>query len=151
NLGTGVTLPSGGFGGRGGGGGRGGFGAATDSAGGGALATRMGLHGEPVVIVGSDNKTLYLSGTRPPGASWNTQAPGPWVDKVDFETRQRSRVFDSPADAFEEFVTALDDDYGEYIYTKESPTVIADAWLHAKNGADKQITHAVDVGPEVSL
>jgi dipeptidyl aminopeptidase/acylaminoacyl peptidase len=149
NLGTGVTLPSGGFGGRGGG--RGGFGAATDTAAGGALATRAGAHGEPVVIVGSDNKTVYLSGTRAPAASWNTQAPRPWVDKLDVETRQRSRVFDSPSDAYEEFVTALDDDYGEYIYTKESPTVIADAWLHAKNGADAQITHAVDVGPEVSL
>jgi dipeptidyl aminopeptidase/acylaminoacyl peptidase len=150
NLGAGVTLPSGGFGGRGGGG-RGGFGAAPDSAAGGALATRMGPHGEPVVIVGSDNKTVYLSGTRAPGANWNTQAPRPWVDKLDFEAHQRSRVFDSPADAYEEFLTALDDDYGEYIYTKESPTVIADAWLHAKNGGDKQITHAVDVGPEVSL
>jgi len=150
NLGVGVTLPGGGFGGRGGGSGRGGFGAANDSTGG-ALATKTGPHGEPVVIVGSDNKSVYVSGTRMPGANWNTQAPRPWVDKLDFESGHRTRVFDSPADAYEEFVTALDDDYGEYIYTKESPTVIADAWLHAKSGASTQLTHAVDVGPEVSL
>ena len=153
NLGAGVTLPGGvgGFGGRGGGGGRGGFGAASDSVTGGAVAMKVGPHGEPVVIVGSDNKTLYLSGTRAPGANWNTQAPRPWVEKLDFESGQRSRVFDSPADAYEEFVTALDDDYGEYIYTRESPTVIADAYLHTKGGANTQLTHAVDVGPEVSL
>jgi dipeptidyl aminopeptidase/acylaminoacyl peptidase len=151
NLGAGVTLPGGGFGGRGGGGGRGGAGAASDSAAGGALATRMGPRGEPVVMVGSDNKTVFLAGTRMPGAKWNTEAPRPWVDKLDFETGQRSRVFDSPADSYEELVTALDDDYGDYIYTKESPTVIADAWLHAKSGSTTQITHAVDVGPEVSL
>ena len=100
NLGAGVTLPGGGgFGGRGGGGGRGGFGAQSDTSGG-ALATRTGAHGEPVVIVGSDNKTVFLSGTRAPGANWNTQAPRPWVDKLDFETGQRARVFDSPADAY---------------------------------------------------
>src|SRR5262249_62034796 len=116
-----------------------------------ALATKTGAHGEPVVIVGSDNKTVYLSGTRTPGANWNTQAPRPWVDKLDFEAGKRSRVFDSPADAFDEFISALDDDYGEYIYTHESPTVIADAYLHTKSGAHTQLTHAVDVGPEVSL
>ena len=105
SLGTGVTLPGGGgFGGRGGGGGRGGAGAADDTTGG-ALATKSGPHGEPVVIVGSDNKTVFLSGTRTPGANWNTQGPRPWVDKLDFETGQRARVFDSPADAYDEFVT----------------------------------------------
>ena len=43
-------------------------------------------NGQQVVVVGSDNKTVFVSGTRMPGANWKTQAPRPWVDKLDFET-----------------------------------------------------------------
>jgi dipeptidyl aminopeptidase/acylaminoacyl peptidase len=151
NLGRGVTVPAGGGGGRGGGGGAFGAAGADTSAAGGALATKRGPNGLPVVIVGSDNKTVYLSGTRNPGANWNTQAPRPWVDKLDFESGKRDRVFDSPANGFDEFVTALDDDYSAYIYTHETPTVIQDAYLRdAKAGTSTQITHAKDVAPEVS-
>jgi dipeptidyl aminopeptidase/acylaminoacyl peptidase len=148
NLGRGVTVSSGG-GGRGGGG-FGGAGADT-TANGGALATKRGPNGPLVVIVASDNKTVYLSGTRAPAANWNTQAPRPWVDKVDFESNKRDRIFDSPADGFDEFVTALNDDYSAYIYTHESPTVIQDAYLRdARTGKSTQLTHAKDVAPEVS-
>ncbi len=147
SLGRGVTLATGG--GRGGGA----FGAAAADTGaaGGALATKPGPNGAPVVIVGTDNKTVYLAGTRNPGANWNTQAPRPWVDKFDFESGKRDRVFDSPASGYDEFVTALDDDYSAYVYTHESPTVIQDAWLRdAKAGTSTQLTHAKDVAPEVS-
>jgi dipeptidyl aminopeptidase/acylaminoacyl peptidase len=150
NLGRGVTVPAAG-GGRGGGGGA--FGAAGADTGTtrGALATKRGPNGVPVVIVASDNKTVYLSGTRAPGANWVTQAPRPWVDKLDFEGGTRNRLFESPADTYDEFVTALDDDYSAYIYTHESPTVIQDAYLRdAKAGTSTQITHAKDVAPEVS-
>ncbi|MGH7654385.1 MAG: alpha/beta hydrolase family protein, partial [Gemmatimonadaceae bacterium] len=150
SLGRGVTLATGG--GRGGGGG-GGFGGAATGAGetGGALATKRGPNGPPVVIVGSDNKTVYLSGTRMPGANWNTEAPRPWVDKLDFESGKRDRLLDSPANEFDTFVTALDDDYSAFIYTRESPTVIEDAWLRdMKTATSTQITHAKDVAPEVS-
>jgi dipeptidyl aminopeptidase/acylaminoacyl peptidase len=153
SLGAGVTLPGGGgFGGFGGGrGGRGGGGGNADSVSGGALALKRGPNGENVVVVGSDNKTVFVSGTRTPGAQWNTRAPRPWVDKIDFETGQRSRVFDSPADAYDEFVTALDDDYSQFIYTHESPTVIPDAYLRdTKAGTSKKITENKDVGPEIT-
>jgi dipeptidyl aminopeptidase/acylaminoacyl peptidase len=153
SLGAGVTLPGGGgFGGFGGGrGGRGGGAGNADSISGGALAMKRGPNNEPVVVVGSDNKSVFVSGTRSPGARWNTQAPRPWVEKLDFETRQRTRVFDSPADAYEEFVAALDDDYSQLIYTHESPTVIPDAFiLNTKTNANTKITNNKDVGPEVT-
>ncbi|HEV8410325.1 MAG TPA: prolyl oligopeptidase family serine peptidase [Gemmatimonadaceae bacterium] len=150
NLGRGVTVPAGGGGRAGGGGGAFGGGADTSTTGG-RLEMKRGPNGANVVMVGSDNKTVYLSGTRSPGANWNTQAPRPWVDKLDFETGKRDRVFDSPANAYDEFVSALDDDFSAYIYTHESPTVIQDAYLRdAKAGTSTQITHAKDVAPEVS-
>ncbi|MEA3247260.1 MAG: prolyl oligopeptidase family serine peptidase, partial [Gemmatimonadota bacterium] len=150
NLGRGVTLPGGGFGGRGGGGGRGGFGAGGDSTAlGGALLTRRNPAGESVVLLGADGKTVAVQGTRQPGAKWSSEAPRPWVDRLDIETGQRSRVLDSPADGYDQFVTALDDDLSAILYTHESPTTIPDVWLKDASGARK-ITSNVDVGPEVT-
>jgi dipeptidyl aminopeptidase/acylaminoacyl peptidase len=150
NLGRGVTLPgAGGFGG-----GRGGaFGAAAadTSVAGGALATRRGANGESLVVVGSDNKSVFLSGTRMPGANWSKQAPRPWIDRLDFESGQRARVFESPADAYDEIVTALDDDYSRFIYTHESPKIIPDAYLRdAKSGANTKLTNNREAAPEVA-
>jgi dipeptidyl aminopeptidase/acylaminoacyl peptidase len=149
NLGRGVTLAAGGgFGGRGGGFGGGG---ADTAATGGTVAMKRGPNGAQFVVVGSDNKTVFLSGTRSPGANWQTQAPRPWTDKLDFESGQRARIFDSPADAYEQMVAPLDDDYAQYIYTHESPTVITDAYLRdVKAGSSKKLTNNKDVMPEVT-
>ena len=150
-LGRGVTLPGGGGFGAGGRGGAG-AGGGTDATGtGGALQLKRGPNGQQFVIVGTDGKSVAVSGTRTPGAKWNTEGPRPWLDKLDFETGKRTRIFDAPTNAYEEFVTALDDDFSSYIYTHESRTVIADAWMKdVTTGTTKQLTHAVDVGPEVT-
>jgi len=152
-LGRGVSLGGGGGFGRGGGGGRAGGGGAGDdsTALGGSVATRPGPAGVSQVVVASDGKTVFLSGTRNPSSNWQTQAPRPWLDKLDFETGQRSRIFDAPADSYDEFVTALDDDYSQFIYTHESPTVVPDAWLKTvASGATTKLTNNRDVAPEVT-
>ena len=71
---------------------------------GGALAMKSGANGGQVVVVASDGKSVFVSGSRMPGAKWETVAPRPWVEKLDIETGKRSRVFDSPADGFDEIV-----------------------------------------------
>ena len=152
-LPRGVTIGGGGGGFGGGRGGRagGGGGGADTTALGGTMATRPGVNGTAMVVVASDGKTVFLSGTRTPGANWLAQAPRPWVDKLDFESGQRSRIFDAPANGYEEFVTALDDDYSQFIYTHESPTVVPDAWLkNVATGATTKITSNKDVAPEVT-
>jgi dipeptidyl aminopeptidase/acylaminoacyl peptidase len=152
NLGRGVTLGGGGGGGFGRGG-RGGGAAGGDdtTALGGTLHVRPGPNGPPVVVVGSDGRTVFLSGTRVPGANWQTQAPRPWVDKLDFESGQRSRIFESAADAYDEFVTALDDNFSQYIYTHESEAIVPDAWLKTvAGGAATKLTANRDVAPEVT-
>ncbi len=154
NLGRGVTLSGGGgggFGGRGGAGGIGG-GAGSDTAvTGGAIATKPGANGEQRVIVSTDGKSVVVSGTRAPGAKWASVGPRPWAEKLNFETGQRTRIFDAPGNAYDEFVTPLDDDYSKFIYTHESATVIPDAWIKdVAAGTTKKITSNVDVGPEVS-
>ena len=147
-LPRGITL--GGGGGRGGGAGN--ANAPADSANpGGTLTTKRGANGTSFVVLGADRRNVLVSGTRAPGAGWHAQAPRPWLDQLDIETGARKRVFESPADSYEEVVTVLDDEATQFIYTRESPTVIADAWLrNVANGSSKQLTHAVDVGPEIS-
>lgn len=149
NLGRGVTLSGGGRGGRGGFGGRGGAAGGDSTALGGALLTRRSATGETVVLLSSDGNTVAVQGTRMPGAKWNTEAPRPWVDKLNIETGQRTRVMDSPADGYDQFETALDDNVSAFLYTHESPTVIPDVWLRDASGARK-ITSNVDVGPQVT-
>lgn len=151
-LGRGVTLPGGGGGFGGGAGGFGGGNAPADTVGtGGALATRRGPNGQLLVIVSGDGKQVFVSGQRTYGAQWATRAPRPWADRIEIETAQRTRVFDSPADVFERMVVALDDDHRELIVTRQSATVIEDAWLRdTRSGALRQLTQAVDVAPEVT-
>jgi hypothetical protein len=94
---------------------------------------------------------VALTGTRAPGANWHKQAPRPWLDRMDITTKTRTRVMDSPADVYEEFVAALDADVQQFIVTRENRTTITDAWLRTAGTTDaKQLTKNVDVGPEVS-
>jgi dipeptidyl aminopeptidase/acylaminoacyl peptidase len=152
SLGRGVTMTSGGGGGFGGfgRGGRGGGGGEDTTALGGALAMKQSASGVSVVVVGSDHRTVFLSGNRTQGANWQTQGPRAWVDKLDVESGQRTRIFDAPANAYDAFVAALDDDYTRYIYTHESPTEIPDAWLKTvASGETRKLTSNVEVAPEV--
>ena len=148
NLGRTVTLAAAG-GGFGGGGGRGG--AASDSVQTGRLLTRTGANGLPMVLVGKDGQTVAVSGSKMPGAKWNTEAPRPWVDRLNVTTAARTRIFESPTDAYDEFVTALDDDLSAFLYTHESPTVITDTYLKDLSAnTSTKLTKNVDVDPEVS-
>ena len=145
NLGRTVTLPatSGGFGG----GAARGIADSTQ----GTVLVRSGTNGRRYVMLGRDGKTIAMTGTRAYGAKWATQAPRPWLDKLDIESKTRTRVMDSPATMYEEFVAPLDDDVSQFIVTRESRSTLADAWLRTAGSTDaKKITNNVDVAPEVT-
>jgi dipeptidyl aminopeptidase/acylaminoacyl peptidase len=108
-------------------------------------------NGEQAVVVSSDGKSVFVTGSHMPGAKWMAQAPRPWVDRIDIETGARAHVFESAADMYEQFVATLDDDFNQFIITRESPKVITDVFLHdAKTGANTQLTHNTDASPEVT-
>jgi dipeptidyl aminopeptidase/acylaminoacyl peptidase len=153
-IARGGTIAAGGGRGRGGAGGGGGRGGAgTDSAfynNPGALQTTRGPNGSPVVLVASDGKTVYLEGAKY-FPDWAHQAPHNFVDKVDFETGQKSRVFEGKGDIVETVVAPLDADYSKVIVAKESPTTVADSYLRdMKTGTDTKLTKNVDFAPEVT-
>jgi dipeptidyl aminopeptidase/acylaminoacyl peptidase len=117
----------------------------------GTVLLRTAAGGRRYVLLAKDGKSIALSGTRAYGAKWATQAPRPWVDKLDIESKTRTRVMDSPATMYEEFVAPLDDDVSQFIVTRESNTTITDAWLRTAGSTDaKKLTANLDVAPEVT-
>jgi dipeptidyl aminopeptidase/acylaminoacyl peptidase len=140
-----ASLGGGGRGGRGGGGfgGRGG-GQANPLAG--TIAMRDGF-----VAIASDNKTVFLSGNKAPGANWEKEGPVSWVDKLDIETGTRSRIFEGTQGANESLVAPLDADYSKVIVSRESPSEVAQSYLVDMNTKQRtKLTNNVDPTPEVS-
>ncbi len=153
DIAHGATIAAGGRGGRGGGGGGRG-GATSDSAffnNPGVLQTTRGPNGGAVVRVASDGKSVFLEGTRY-YKDWTKDAPHNFVDKVDFETGQKTRIFEAKAgDVDEDVVAPLDDDYSKLIVARQSPTMVPDSYLHdTKTGADVKLTKNTDFAPEVT-
>ncbi|MDB4874686.1 MAG: hypothetical protein JWM41_1132 [Gemmatimonadetes bacterium] len=156
-IAKGATIAVAGRGGRGGapnGAGGGGRGAVqSDSAffnAPGALQTRRGPNGQPVVLVASDNKTVFLEGTKY-FPDWTKSAPHNFVDKVDFETGQKTRLFEGNGSVAESVVAPLDDDYTKAIVLRESPTMVPDSYLRdMKAGTETKLTKNVDFAPDVS-
>ncbi len=143
-LPSGVSLSTGG-----GGGGRGS--AARDTSDPGRLLTTSGQNGETRVVLSSHQKFAYLAGTRTPGERWNEQAPQPWVDRIELSSGARTRVFESEADAYDEFVAMLDKDFSQFIYTHETRSTIPDAYLRdVAAGTSTKLTNNIDVAPEVT-
>ncbi len=150
-LGRGVTLPGGGFGGFGGGGFGGGAQQADTVGTGGALQVTRTVDGTPRVTMSADGSAVFVSGTRRYGDDWSRRAPRPWLDRLTIEDARRTRLLDSPASTYEEFVAALDSDYQQVVVTRQSATVIEDAWFRDLSaGTERKLTSAVDVGPEVT-
>jgi hypothetical protein len=134
------------------GGGGGGGNAPPDTVGtGGALQITRAADGRLVVAMSADARSVFVSGTRSYGNDWHRRAPRPWLDRLQIEDTARTRLLDSPATLYEDFVVALDADFSQVVVTRQSATVIEDAWhrdLTART--ERKLTSAVDVGPEVS-
>jgi dipeptidyl aminopeptidase/acylaminoacyl peptidase len=152
-IAKGASISAGGRGGRGGAGGGGRGGAGADSAfynNPGSLQTKAGPNGLPVVVLGADNKTVHLEGTKY-FQDWSKSAPRTFVDRIDFETGQKTRVFEGSASAAEDVVAPLDDDYSKVIITRQSPSMVPDSYLRdLKTGTETKLTKNVDFAPEVS-
>ena len=146
----GTIAAANGRGGRGGGGRRGNVSDSAFYSAPGALQTKRGPNGLPVVLIASDGKSVFLEGTKY-FPDWAKSAPHNFVDRVDFETGQKTRVFEGNGSVFEDVVAPLDDDYSKVIVTRQSPTTVADSYLRdTKSGTEIKLTKNVDFAPEVT-
>ncbi|MCA0376725.1 MAG: prolyl oligopeptidase family serine peptidase [Gemmatimonadetes bacterium] len=126
--------PAGAFGGRGG-------------AGGGALVTRPGSKGVPVVMVSTDGKYVFQQGTTPDSA----RSPRVYVERIEIRTGTRTRLYESDGTVLETISAPLDDDFTRAVIQRESPTLVPQSYaLTLASKEAKQLTQNVDLMPEIS-
>ena len=148
----GNTAAIGGGGGRGAGGGGGGRGGADDSLSfylnPGNLMTKRGHTGNPVALVSTDGRYVYLQGTHY-NKSWQSTAPRTFVDKVEILTGTKSSVFEAAADTYETVEAPLDDDFNKAVIMREGPKLVPDSYVRdMKAGTVTKLTTNKDLAPE---
>ena len=146
-----ATLGIGG-GGFGGGGGRGGTGAdsVTFYQNPGTLVSERTALGTPVILTSGDGKFAYLNGIQY-YRTFNDSAPQPFLDRIDIRTGQKSRVFTSSRDQFEQIVAPLDAEFGAAIVSREAPTVVPDSYRRdMSTGSLTKLTANKDYTPEIT-
>jgi dipeptidyl aminopeptidase/acylaminoacyl peptidase len=116
----------------------------------GMLMARRSGTGQQVALVSKDGRYAYLSGTRhSPG--YLEQSPRPFLDRVEIRSGQKTRLFESAADAYEQVASVLDDDATQLVVSRESATSVPDYYLRdVASGRSTQLTHNVDYTPEVT-
>ncbi|HEU4631864.1 MAG TPA: prolyl oligopeptidase family serine peptidase [Gemmatimonadaceae bacterium] len=114
----------------------------------GNLVTTRGRLGQTVALLSSDGQSVFLNGTQY-ARDWQHEAPRPFVDRVDIATGRKTRLFQSAADVYEDVVAPLDADFARMIITRESRTMLPDAYLRdTRSGQVVKLTNNVDYMPE---
>jgi hypothetical protein len=122
-----LGVVRGGFGGGGGGGrGRGGADSVTFYQNPGTLVSERGA-GTPTILTSGDGKFAYLTGIQY-YRTFNDSAPQPFLDRVEIRTAQKTRLFTSALDQFEQVTAALDPDFNAAVLTRESSTTVPDSY-----------------------
>ena len=144
-----LGIAGGGFGG---GGGRGGNGAdsVTFYQNPGTLVSERTALGTPVILTSTDGKFAFLNGIQH-YRTYNDSAPQPFLDRIEIRTGQKTRVFTSARDQFEQVSAPLDADFNAAIVSRESPTVVPDSYRRdMQSGALTKLTSNKDFSPEIT-
>lgn len=111
----------------------------------GALVSRPGTRGGQVAMVSPDG-AVFLQGTQR-FPDYLHHPPREFVDKVDITTGTKTRVFEAANDVHESIVAPLDEEFSRVIVNRESPTQIANVYLH--DGSElRKLTENKDYTPE---
>jgi dipeptidyl aminopeptidase/acylaminoacyl peptidase len=146
SLGVGGGGPGGGGGG---GRGRGGADSLTFYQNPGTLISARGT-GARTVLTSADGRFAYLAGVQH-YRTFSDSAPQPFLDRVEIRTGQKTRLFTSAPDQFEQVIAALDPDFQTAIVTRESPTAVPDSYRRdMKSGVLAKLTNNRDYTPEMT-
>ncbi len=107
------------------------------------------LDREGEVRESTDGKSAYLSGEHTFKDPY-TQAPKPYVDRVDLATGKKERIFESRTDVFEQ-ASLVESEAKELLVTRQSPTQVPQSYLVSlTTKSEKQLTQNKDYLPDVS-
>jgi dipeptidyl aminopeptidase/acylaminoacyl peptidase len=116
----------------------------------GSLMTMTGPFGYEVVRMSADNASVYLGGTQH-FEDPLTQAPRPFIDRLELATGAKSRIYEGEnATTSERVVAVLDPDAPRLIISRESPTQVPDSYVREANGELRRITNNRDYNPEIT-
>lgn len=116
----------------------------------GNLMRRPGEMGPWVVQLSSDENSVYLSGTEY-SEEYEENAPRPFIDRVNIESGEKERVFQSAQDVYEDVDAVLNDDIEQIVISRESPEMHPDSWLYNTDTEEKtKLTNNTDYNEAVT-
>lgn len=93
---------------------------------------------------------VYLSGTEY-DENPEEQAPRPFVDRVEMESGNTERIFQSSSDMYEQVVEPLSDSFDELVLRRQSSEDIPDNYLFTRSDDNyTKLTDNVDFSPEIT-
>ena len=102
------------------------------------------------ILTSRDGRYAYLAGVQH-YHTFTDSAPQPFLDRIEIRTGQKTRLFTSAPNQYEAVVAALDPDFDMAVMTRESPTVVPDAYRRdLKAGTVTKLTNNRDYTPEIT-
>lgn len=116
----------------------------------GNIMRKSGELGVPVVMISSDGENVFLEGTQyyenPTG-----NAPRPFIDRVNIQTGEKERIFQSSEEMEEDVRAALDDEITELVIERQSAEVLPDSWLYnIETGESTKLTDNTDFNEDIT-
>jgi len=100
--------------------------------------------GEYVVRLSPDAEKVYLSGTEY-FEEFEESAPRPFLDEVEILTGEKTRIFQSSPDVYEDVEAVLDDNLNTLILERETPEMFPNSWLYNRQTEEmEQLTDNSD-------
>lgn len=117
----------------------------------GNLVQTVSNTGFNVVLTSADKNHVYLSGVQY-DKNPEENAPRPFLDKVHIRTGKKDRVFQSPAAAFEEIVSILDEEAGRIVIKRQTGKTYPNFWsMETTSGAETKLTSNQDYNEAVTV
>lgn len=115
----------------------------------GSLIQREGPRTGSIVQLSNDENAVFFSGTIPT-KSPRTDAPRPWIDRLDLSTNVRTRIFESRSETYESAV-GVDNDMSELLVTRQSRSRVPDTYLVNRiTKSERAVTSNRDYNPDLT-
>lgn len=107
--------------------------------------------GVDAALTSTDGRHAYLRGVRHARAYLDT-APQPFVDRVEIATGTKTRLFQSPADAYEQVVAPVDGDFSRFVVSRESSIEVPNYFTRTADATSGgvRLTNNRDYTPEIT-
>ena len=145
-----LGIGGGGFGGGGGGGRQNAADSLTFYQNPGTLVSQRAGNGSPYILTTPDGRFAYLKGVQY-YRTYADSAPQPFLDRVEIRSGEKTRLFTSARDQYEEVIAPLDANFSVAVVSRESPTDPTDYFRRdMTTGALTQLTNNKDYSPEIT-